>query len=598
MNLDGWQTDSDEVFDLAGTPIQPLAGPSGEEWITVVETSGRPVHVRAWKMMVGRVPVYLLDTNLEVNAPEDRALMNKLYAGGPQLRIRQEWILGVGGVRVLRAVGIDPAVWHANEGHAAFMFVERLREQVAGGATFEDAVSAVRARSVFTTHTPVPAGHDFFALDELEQRVGPGMGVTRHRPRAVLRAGCSCPATRTNFHMTVCAVRLAARVNGVSRPHGQVSRHLWRSLWPDRRWEAVPIGHVTNGVHLPDVDGRRDPGAALGAPRPAMDRAYRRPRDVGPGAVARPRQALAGAPATSRHILRDFIREDARHRFAGQLKEAAAVVGAGALFDPDVLTIGFARRFATYKRANLIFSDIDRLRRLCTNPDRPVQVIFAGKAHPADTPGKEVLQSVYRYTRDPSFEGRIAFVEDYDMHIAHLLVQGVDAWLNLPRVPLEASGTSGMKAALNGVPQLSTLDGWWQEGYDGLGGWAIPTGSDGSSSDAQDAESLLPPARGAGSAALLHARQPRHSARVGGADAACLAARRAALHRPADAGRLCTGVLSASVPRRSRGRCPTHGLNSGGLVAADAGPPIAAPPSCTFRRSTSPTRAPAAWPRR
>ena len=487
VNLDGWQTDSDEVFDLAGTPIQPLSGPSGEEWVTVVETSGRPVHVRAWKMMVGRVPVYLLDTNLSVNDPEDRALMNKLYAGGPQLRIRQEWILGVGGVRVLRAVGIDPAVWHANEGHAAFMFVERLREQVQAGSSFEDAVSAVRARSVFTTHTPVPAGHDFFALDELVQVAGPvweSLGIDHQR---FFELG-AMPGDATNFHMTVCAVRLASRVNGVSRPHGQVSRHLWRSLWPDRPWEAVPIGHVTNGVHLPtwmagDIQGLLTEHLGPRWTERLDDSA------MWDRVLSLDHEKFWRVHLELKAVLRDFIREDARHRFAGQLKEAAAVVGAGTLFDPGVLTIGFARRFATYKRANLIFSDIDRLRRLCTNPDRPVQVIFAGKAHPADTPGKEVLQSVYRYTRDPSFEGRIAFVEDYDMHIAHLLVQGVDTWLNLPRVPLEASGTSGMKAALNGVPQLSTLDGWWQEGYDGLGGWAIPTGADGSSSDAQDAES-------------------------------------------------------------------------------------------------------------
>ncbi len=313
------------------------------------------------------------------------------------------------------------------------------------------------------------------------------------------------PGDSTNFHMTVCAVRLAARVNGVSRPHGQVSRNLWRSLWPDRPWEAVPIGHVTNGVHLPTWMAGDIQATADRAPRAALDRSPRRQCDLGPGAVARSREVLAGAPRTSRQILRDFIREDARHRFAGQLKEAAAVVGAGTLFDPEVLTIGFARRFATYKRANLIFSDIDRLRRLCTNPDRPVQVIFAGKAHPADTPGKEVLQSVYRYTRDPSFEGRIAFVEDYDMHIAHLLVQGVDAWLNLPRVPLEASGTSGMKAALNGVPQLSTLDGWWQEGYDGLGGWAIPTGVGRQQQRRAGRGVVLPAARGTGGTPLLHA---------------------------------------------------------------------------------------------
>lgn len=524
VGLDGWQTDSDELYDITGTPLQPLVGPSGEEWLTVVETSGRPVHVRAWKMMVGRVPVYLLDTNLPVNAPEDRTLMNKLYAGGPQLRIRQEWILGVGGVRVLRAVGIDPAVWHANEGHAAFMFVERLREQVQAGVPFDAAITAVRARSVFTTHTPVPAGHDFFALGELERVSGPvwsAMGVTRERFMAL----GEMPGDQDNFHMTVCAVRLAARVNGVSRPHGQVSRHLWRSLWPDRPWEAVPIGHVTNGVHLPTWMAGEVQGLMTAHLGPQWQDRVDDP-SLWDRVLSLDHDLLWQAHLRLKRILRDYIREDARRRFADQLKEASAVVGAGALFDPDVLTIGFARRFATYKRASLIFSDIDRLRRLCTNPDRPVQVVFAGKAHPADTPGKEVLQSVYRYTRDPSFEGRIAFVEDYDMHLAHLLVQGVDVWLNLPRVPLEASGTSGMKAALNGVPQLSTLDGWWQEAYDGLGGWAIPTGADGTSSDEQDAESCyrlleeqvapLYYARDSRGVPLGWVERMRHALRLGG----------------------------------------------------------------------------------
>jgi starch phosphorylase len=480
VNLDGWQTDSDEVFDLAGTPIQPLSVPSGEEWVTVVETSGRPVHVRAWKMMVGRVPVYLLDTNLEVNAPEDRALMNKLYAGGPQLRIRQEWILGVGGVRVLRAVGIDPAVWHANEG--------TRRSCSWSGCGTGPGRHLLRGRrrpcahAVFTTHTPVPAGHDFFELEELVKVAGP-YGSRSGWTTSNSSRWARCRVTRRTSHDGG-AVRLAARVNGVSRPHGQVSAPLAQPVarppmgsGADRpRHQRRPLAHL---------DGRTI--QALLTEHLGVRWTDRLDDSAWTGCLARPRGS-GGAPRPQGGPAR-LHREDARHRFAGQLKEAAAVVGAGTLFDPDVLTIGFARRFATYKRANLIFSDIDRLRRLCTNPDRPVQVIFAGKAHPADAPGKEVLQSVYRYTRDPSFEGRIAFVEDYDMHIAHLLVQGVDTWLNLPRVPLEASGTSGMKAALNGVPQLSTLDGWWQEGYDGLGGWAIPTGSNGSSSDAQDAES-------------------------------------------------------------------------------------------------------------
>jgi starch phosphorylase len=486
LSLEGWQEDSDEEYDVSSTPLVPVVGPNRQAWLTTVETSGRPVHVRAWRMMVGRVPIYLLDTNLEANHPDDRTLMNKLYAGGPELRVRQEWILGVGGVRVLRAMEIDPAVWHANEGHAAFMMVERLRELVVAGTPYQDALRQVRAQSIFTTHTPVPAGHDAFPADQLEACTGPvwkEMGVDR---QTLLGLGTH-PALPGQFHMTVVAMRLAARVNGVSRRHGQVTRNLWRELWPNRPWETVPIGHVTNGVHL--ATWMASPIMAL------LD------EHLGPGWGERLEEPgfwdqvltlnhakLWEAHLRQKRALASFIREDARRRFAGQLKEASQVVGAGTLLDPMAFTIGFARRFATYKRANLIFRDIDRLRRLLVDPWRPVQIIFAGKAHPADNPGKEVLQSVYQFTRDPEFEGRVAFLEDYDMHLGHLLVQGVDLWLNLPRIPLEASGTSGMKAALNGVPQLSTLDGWWQEGYDGLSGWAISPTGEGSDADAADAE--------------------------------------------------------------------------------------------------------------
>jgi glycogen phosphorylase len=486
LNVDGWQEDSDDEFDIASTPLVPLSSPKGEDFLTVVETSGRPVHVRAWRMMVGRVPVYLLDTNLEVNHPEDRELMNKLYAGGPALRLRQEWILGVGGVRVLRALGIDPGVWHANEGHAAFMLIERLREHIAAGASFEEARQRVRASSVFTTHTPVPAGHDFFSVEELEAVTGPvweSMGIDRDTLYGVGKH----PGQEGLFHMTVTALRMAARVNGVSRRHGQVSRSLWRELWPNRPWETVPIGHVTNGVHLQTWMASSVSGLlsdCLGADW------EQRVDDPGlwDEVLTLDADALWQVHLRLKAVLGDQIREDARRRFAGQLKEAAQVVGAGTLLDPTALTIGFARRFATYKRANLMFRNLPRLRRLLTNPDRPVQIIFAGKAHPADTPGKEVLQSVYQFTRDPEFEGRVAFLEDYDMHLAHLLVQGVDMWMNLPRVPLEASGTSGMKASLNGVPQLSTLDGWWQEGYDGLSGWAISPAGENEDADAADVE--------------------------------------------------------------------------------------------------------------
>jgi glycogen phosphorylase len=486
LRLDGWQEDSDEDYDVTLTPLEPVSGPRQQPYLTTVETSGRPVHVRAWCMRVGRVPLYLLDTNLESNHPDDRELMNKLYAGGPELRVRQEWILGVGGVRVLRAIGINPAVWHANEGHAAFMMIERARELMAQGTSFEDAVGHVRSHSVFTTHTPVPAGHDSFSVEQLEACAGPIWKEMGIEPEQLYHIGAH-PAIPGQFHMTVTAMRLSSRVNGVSRRHGQVSRNLWRDLWPGRPWETVPVGHVTNGVHLATwmaspimgvLDEHLGPEWGSRLDEPGF---WDQVLTIDHG-------RLWDVHLRLKQILATHVRDDARRRFAGRFKEAAQVVGAGTLLDPTALTIGFARRFATYKRANLIFRDLERLRRLLVDPWRPVQIIFAGKAHPADNPGKEVLQSVYQFTRDPEFEGRVAFLEDYDLHLAHLLVQGVDLWLNLPRVPLEASGTSGMKAGLNGVPQLSTLDGWWQEGYDGLSGWAIPPAGETEDADAADAD--------------------------------------------------------------------------------------------------------------
>jgi starch phosphorylase len=472
VRTDGWQEDSNDQVELSSVPLVPIPGPDGEPHLTTVRTFGRDVHIRVWRMSVGRVPVYLLDSDLEENHPDDRPLLSQLYAGGPALRLRQEWLLGVGGVRVLRALGIDPVAWHANEGHAAFMMVERLRELCAAGMPYDDAVARVREHGVFTTHTPVPAGHDTFSTDEVRQCTGPvweEMGIDADR---FLALGYHPAAGRGVFHMTAASIRLSRRVNGVSRLHGAVSRELCRPLWPGRDTEDVPVGHVTNGVHL-----------ATWMANPIMQLLD---KHLGPdwGSSTDPTiweqvfeiddARLWFTHRRLKEILMRQVREKARRAYAHEQLETSQLVGAGTLLDPAVLTIGFARRFATYKRADLIFRDVERLRRLVTNASRPVQIVFAGKAHPADMPGKRVLQNVYQFTRDPKFEGRIAFIEDYGMHLAHLLVQGVDLWLNMPRVPLEASGTSGMKAALNGVPQLSTVDGWWAEGYEGNNGWAIP----------------------------------------------------------------------------------------------------------------------------
>ena len=486
LRLDGWQEDSDVLFDISLTPLERVAGPGGVPYLTVVQTFGRPVHIGAWRMKVGRVPVYLLDTNLEQNDPADRDLSGKLYAGGPDMRLRQEWVLGVGGVRVLRAVGLDPAAWHANEGHAAFMLVERLRELTTTGMPLKDAVREVRARSIFTTHTPVPAGHDRFNRDEVQACADPIWTELGIGPEEFMAIG-ALPEDDL-FHMTATALRLSRRVNGVAKRHGEVSRELWKPLWPGKAVEEVPIGHVTNGVHVATWMASRM--------QHLLDKHY------GDGWFDRVDQPgfwdrvleLDDQELWNQHLdmkrgLLTYIREEARRRWAERWKEAAHVVGAGTLINPDPLIIGFARRFATYKRAYLLFEDFDRLHEMLVNPWRPVQLIFAGKAHPEDAPGKEVLQRVYTMTRDPRLEGRVAFIEDYEMHLAHRLVQGVDLWLNVPRAPLEACGTSGMKAALNSVPQLSTLDGWWYEGYMGVNGWALPPSEPGDQ-DAVDAGHL------------------------------------------------------------------------------------------------------------
>ena len=474
IRIDGWQEETDDHFDPAQTPLEPLSGPDGEPHLAVVRTLGRDVHIRAWRRRVGRVPIYLLDTDLERNHPDDRALLSKLYAGGPELRLRQEWLLGVGGVRVLRALGIEPAVWHANEGHVAFMFVERLRELVSTGMALKDAIGLVRAGSIFTTHTPVPAGHDVFHGDHVAECAGPiwnDLGVDR---KTFMQIGSHPESDPDTFHMTAAAIRLSRRVNAVSRAHAVVTRRIWAPLWPERREEQIPITHVTNGVHLSTWMANivislldRHLGGDWSS-QPDDSALWERVLTLDDGDLWSVHRRLKRA-------LLSLVREEARRTFTRRTLDASQLAGAGLLLDPEVLTLGFARRFATYKRANLLFFDVERLLRIVTDPARPVQIIFAGKAHPADTPGKQVLQEVYQTTRDPRFEGRIAFVEDYDMHIAHVLVQGVDLWLNLPRVPMEASGTSGMKAALNGVPQLSTSDGWWAEGYNGHNGWTIPT---------------------------------------------------------------------------------------------------------------------------
>ena len=475
LDHSGWQEAIYPPLDPEQVALRPITVEDDGCGTIVVKVGDREIHLRLWEVLVGRARLYLIDAGVEENAPWDRQLTARLYGGDREMRIQQEILLGIGGVRVLRALGIEPKVWHLNEGHSAFMVLERAREYVSQGLSFEEACERVRAGTVFTTHTPVPAGHDVFDFGLVEKYFHdfwPQLGLSREE---FLSLGSYDMGFGPAFNMTRLALRLSGRANGVSALHGEVSRQMWHALWPDRPVEAVPIGHVTNGVHLSSWTGE------------AMHRLYRKyispdwiQRQDDPLLWARveeiPDEDLWQAHVYLKRKMFSTIRERARDDWIARSMPPEQLLASGIFLDPDALVIGFARRFATYKRANLIFQDIERLLELVHDQYHPVQFIFAGKAHPADDPGKLLLQQVYNYVRDPKFGGRIAFVEDYDLHIARYLVQGVDVWLNTPRKPNEASGTSGMKAAFNGVLNLSVLDGWWAEAYNGRNGWAIDPG--------------------------------------------------------------------------------------------------------------------------
>ena len=471
---DGRQEAIYDTLNFDEVPIHPVFDHSGNRLMVQVFLRGTAVYVQVWQVRVGRINIYLMDANVPQNAPWDRELSARLYGGDQETRIRQEMVLGLGGVRVLRALGIEPSAWHMNEGHSAFLVLERLREIIQAGRSLEQATEQVRQTTVFTTHTPVPAGHDAFPyhlMDEYFGRFWQEVGISREQ---FLGLG----EYQGRFNMTVLALRLAGRSNGVSQLHGQVSRRMWQSVWPDRPVEAVPVAAITNGAHVPswisttlkdlfaehvgqDWEDRHDD--------PAL---WERLEEI-------PDEVLWAAHQHLKGKLLAFVDARTRQRWRAGQMGASQVLASGTLLDPETLTIGFARRFATYKRATLIFRDVPRLKRILHADRRPVQIVFAGKAHPADGGGKQLIQDVYHYAQDPEFGGRIAFLEDYDLHMARFLVQGVDVWLNNPRRPNEASGTSGMKAAMNGVPNLSVLDGWWPESYHPAGegraanGWAF-----------------------------------------------------------------------------------------------------------------------------
>ncbi len=487
INADGWQEPRDEPLDRDAAPITRVLDNQGKQLTVQVPFTDPPIHVEVWQVMVGRIPLYLMDTDLEINDPAHRKISNHLYISDLEQRLLQEIVLGIGGSEMLAQMGIKHSVLHMNEGHPAFALLERIRERVEDGMAFDEAVQQVRATSVFTTHTPVPAGHDVFSFDLVDKYICHCYPMFTLSREDFLALGTS-PTDPPNagFNMTAFALRLSQYHNAVSRKHGEVSRRMWQPLWPDLPVEQVPIDHITNGVHVPTwveakierrCDRCLDGDWLANHDDPA---AWEVVEDI-------PEAEFWGLHYRQKIKLINYIREQTRRRWVEDRIGLGNVVVGGALLDPSALTIGFARRFATYKRADLIFTDLERLKRLLNEPWRPLQIIFAGKAHPADDPGKQILQRIFNHARDPELGGRIAFVEDYGEQLAQYLVHGVDVWLNNPRPPLEACGTSGMKAAINGVLHLSIPDGWWLEGYNGRNGWTFG-GQE--ADDARDAESL------------------------------------------------------------------------------------------------------------
>ncbi len=487
LSSDGWQMETYPVNDFSNMPVQVVRNAEGKPLTVSVNFRDQPVQVRLWRIQVGRIPLFLLDTNLDVNPPEFRQTTAQLYGGDREMRLRQEIVLGIGGVRALKAVGIEPTVIHMNEGHSAFSALERiniLRKEK--GLSFDAAREFVLATTVFTTHTPVPAGNDTFDPDLVRsyfEEYTKELGINF---KVLLGYGRIDPWDENEpFGMTPLALRLSAHANGVSRLHGQVARSMWQNIWPSHPVEDLPIEHITNGIHVPTWISRE------------MATLFN--RYLGPDWAEDPDNERVWArveriPGTelwmSHERCREYLVGFTRSRLVEQLKKrgasAAEIQAAREVLKPDALTIGFARRFATYKRATLLFRDPDRLERIINHPEHPVQIIIAGKAHPQDNEGKEFIKTIVHLAQEERFRRSIVFLEDYNLHVAQQLVTGTDVWLNTPRRPLEACGTSGMKALANGSLNLSVLDGWWDEGYHPDFGWALGHGEVYTNHDAQD----------------------------------------------------------------------------------------------------------------
>jgi glycogen phosphorylase len=488
LDMNGWQQEEYIHTDVNQLPMEPAIGKNGEPVKIEIETRSGVIYLKVWRMRVGRCQLLLLDSNVEGNAPEDREVTSRLYGGDSRTRIRQELVLGVGGFRALRAMGITPGVLHLNEGHSGFALLEAIARRMDDeGLNFDNAAPRVSREVVFTTHTPVPAGHDRFHPGLVEEHLGPlrdRLGISHDKLMELGRENPGNP--HEEFCMTVLGLKLSRRANAVSSLHGEVSRAMWRVLYPGKLEEEVPIGHITNGVHVPTwlapqmfrlYDRHFGAGWNIRSSEPEI---WEGIDDVDDGELWETHLNLKSR-------LVDFVRKRAIEQAQRRGESAETLQKLGRTLSPDALTIGFARRFATYKRANLLLADIELLASMVNDPKHPVQFIFAGKAHPRDEPGKRVLQEIAQLMRNSKFADKFVFVEDYDINVGRHFVQGVDVWLNNPRRPLEASGTSGQKVVLNGGLNLSVLDGWWAEAYDGLNGFAIGKGKTHSNMDAHDA---------------------------------------------------------------------------------------------------------------
>jgi starch phosphorylase len=488
LSADGWQQEAYPELDFYNLPIELMRYTDGSPIHVRVDLPDNAVFCQVWRANVGRIPLYLLDTNLQENAPSDREITSRLYGGGTEMRIKQEIVLGIGGTRALEALNVAPTVFHMNEGHAAFAALERIRVLLKESAmTFDEARQLVMASSVFTTHTPVPAGIDFFSPElmlKYFRNYYPSLKLDEDGFLALGREDVG--NKKQGFSMAVLAIRLSDSLNGVSWLHGNVSRNMWHNLWPQVPPDEVPIKHVTNGIHVrswisPDLQ------FLLDRYLPPNWMADRVDQGVWEGVMQIPDEELWRAHERSRERLVAWTRQTLKNQLNRRGASYDEVNAADEVLDPEALTIGFARRFATYKRGALLLRDPERLKRLLEDTKRPIQFLFAGKAHPADHEGKELIKTIVNFARtNPQLRRRMVFVENYDINVARYLVQGVDVWLNTPRRPYEASGTSGMKAAANGVLNLSILDGWWVEGYTPDVGWAIGHGEDYSDPNYQD----------------------------------------------------------------------------------------------------------------